>query len=78
VLVNDPELLPAYPEEKLNRSQFAMRYLSLALYEKYKRLTYSKGKPNALLHPRYFNQVKRRLEETGHIRSFEAFLNAFK
>lgn len=30
-----------------------------------------------LLHDRYYERVKKRLEETGHIASFEGFLGAF-
>lgn len=77
VLTKDPELLSGYPEDNLNRSQFAARYLAKLLNEKYKNLTYRKGTPNALLHDQYFNRVKMRLETTGHIASFKDFLAAF-
>lgn len=77
VRVNDPELLPPYPKERLNRSQFAEKYLRLALNEKFKNLTYTKKAPNVLLHPKYFDQVKNRFLETHHIASFETFLTAF-
>ena len=77
VRVNDPELLPPYIKEGLNRSQFAEKYLRLALNDKRKNLTYTKKTPNVLLHPKYFAQVKNRVEETQHIHSFEAFLEAF-
>lgn len=77
VRVSDPELLPPYTKEGVNRSQFAEKYLRLALNDKFKNLTYTKKAPDALLHPKYFAQVKNRVEETQHIRSFEAFLEAF-
>ena len=77
VLDEDPELLPDYPIENLSRSQFAARYLTKALNEKYKSLTYNKGNPKPLLHNTYFKRVKTRLETTGHIASFEDFLAAF-
>ena len=74
---DDPELLPAYPPEELNRAQFAEKYLRRALQDKHRNLTYTKSNPNALLHSKYFQRVQERLEQTGHIRSFEAFLTAF-
>ena len=77
VLNNDPELLPGYPEDNLNRSQFAEHYLRKLLNEKYRNLTYTKRNPNALLDDKYFNRVKMRLKKTGHIASFNDFLAAF-
>lgn len=77
ILNRDPELLPDYPIEDLSRSQFAARYLTKLLNEKYKALTYKKGNPKPLLHDMYFKRVKMRLETTGHIASFEDFLTAF-
>mgnify|MGYP001230945784 CR=1 FL=1 len=77
VLVRDPELLPNYPKESLNRSQFAARYLKKLLNEKHKKLTYSKSNPIALLHDKFYDRVKARLETTGHIHSFDNFLTAF-
>lgn len=77
VLTKDPELLPGYSANNLNRSQFASRYLRSLLNEKYRNLTYTKRNPQALLHNKYFERVKMRLETTGHIASFEDFLAAF-
>jgi soluble cytochrome b562 len=77
VLVSDPELLPNYSNESLNRSQFAARYLKKLLNEKHKKLTYSKSNPIALLHDKFYDRVKTRLKTTGHIRSFDNFLTAF-
>lgn len=77
VLKNDPELLPSYPKEQLNRSQFAGQYLRKLLNEKYRNLTYSKSNPTALLHDKYYLRVRNRLEATGHISSFQHFLSAF-
>ena len=77
VLNNDPELLPDYPENNLNRSQFAEYYLRKLLNEKYRNLTYTKKNPQALLHKKYFLQVKKRCETTSHIKSFNFFLDAF-
>jgi hypothetical protein len=78
VRANDPELLPAHPEKSLNRSQFAFKYLRAALFDRYKNLSYSKGSPEIVGHHKYFEQVRTRLQETQHIRSFETFLSAFQ
>ena len=77
VLKKDPELLPGYPEDNLNRSQFAARYLTKLLNEKYRNLTYHKGNPKPLLNQKYFNRVKMRRSSTDHIESFNDFLAAF-
>jgi hypothetical protein len=72
----DPALLPGY--EDLNRCQFTEKYLRRALNEKFKNWTYSKSNPTALLHHKYFERVKSRLLQTGHIDSFQNFLQAFE
>ena len=77
VITHDPEDLPALPEEALTRSQFAEKYLRLMLNDKNKNLTYSKNNPRVVAHPKYFAQLCRRLNETQHIRSFQAFVDAF-
>ena len=77
VRVYDPELLPEEPNEKLNRAQFAERYLRLALNDTFRNLTYSKGNPQAVIHTKYFDQVRNRLCTMGHIASFSDFLRAF-
>lgn len=77
VLNKDPELLPEYPLEGLNRSQFAARYLRKLLNEKYRNLTYTKSNPGVLLNNKYYERVRSRLENTGHISSFNDFLCAF-
>ncbi|MBF0550851.1 MAG: hypothetical protein HQK60_09980 [Deltaproteobacteria bacterium] len=78
VLTLDPELMPAYPPVAKNRAQFAEKYLRAMLLEKNRNLTYSKNNPEALLPQTYFEEVKNRLVDTGHIHSFSAFLNAFR
>ena len=77
VLGRDPQLLPSYPKENLNRSQFAARYLKKLLNEKHRNITYSKSNPRALLHDKFYYSVKTRFEKTGHIDSFDNFLTAF-
>jgi hypothetical protein len=74
---SDPEGLPPYELEELNRAQFSFQYLRRALNDKYRNLSYSKRNPGALLHNSYFQRVKERLEQTGHIASFQSFLSAF-
>lgn len=78
VSVQDPELLPAKPEEYLNRAQVAQRYLKFVLKERLRTLSYTKEQPpKQLMHPTYFEQVEKRLTDTGHIASFADFLHAF-
>jgi hypothetical protein len=72
----DPELLPAYQPDQ-TRAQFAEIYLKRALNDKFNNLTYNKHNPQVLLHIKYFESVKRRLENTHHINSFSSFLAAF-
>jgi hypothetical protein len=74
---NDPELLPPYPKEGLNRAHFAYKYLIRLLNEKNRNLSYSKNNAKALLHYKYFEQLKIRLDEKKHISSFKTFLEAF-
>jgi hypothetical protein len=78
VRIRDPELLPAYPGEDLNRAQFAAKYLSAVLNDRNDRITYSKHTPRFISHCKYFDQVRLRLRDTGHIASFESFLDAFR
>lgn len=78
VVSNDPELLPPLEEEQLTRAQFSEKYLRRALNDRYRNLTYSKNRPDVLLHPKYFHQVKLRYNKTNHIQSFGKFLDAFK
>lgn len=78
VLSQDPELLPANDVEELNRAQFALKYLCIAIQDKGRHLTYSKRKPDVVLHPKYFSELQSRLDDTGHISSFSSFLAAFE
>jgi hypothetical protein len=78
VRTNDPESLPALQEESLNRCQFAFVYLKRILNDRYPNLTYTKSNPKVVEHPKYFEQIRRRLHETKHIRSFGSFLDAFR
>jgi hypothetical protein len=73
----DPELLPPNQAEGVNRAQFADKFLRLFFNEKFRNLTYSKNEPTPLCHDGYFNQLKKRLNDTGHIPSFTGFLTAF-
>ncbi|HHE65731.1 MAG TPA: hypothetical protein ENL09_06890 [Bacteroidetes bacterium] len=74
---SDPENLPANPMLKLNRAQFAELYLRKLLNEKHRSLTYNKRNPRPLLHVSYFTRLQDRVESTGHISSFNDFLQAF-
>lgn len=74
----DPELLTPKDPESMNRAQTATKYLKLLLNNKNKSLTYNKGNPGALLHMKYFEQIKQRADDTGHIPSFKSFIDAFQ
>ena len=74
---NDPELLLPWSSLELNRAQFAYKYLRAMLSDKYIRLSYKKGKPDVLTNKGYFNQIVSRYNRTGHINSFEVFIQAF-
>lgn len=73
----DPEDLPPLEVEDLNRCQFAFVYLKKMLNDRYPRLTYTKGNPSVIAHEKYFKQIRRRLNETRHIKSFAAFIDTF-
>jgi hypothetical protein len=73
---NDPELLPEYPSENLNRAQFSEKYLRKLLNAK-GHFTYNKGNPKYLKHHVFYEEVKKRYLETKHIKSFKFFLEAF-
>lgn len=77
VLVSDPELLPSLPSDRLNRSQFAAKYLGLLFRDKNKGISYSKSNPTYVAHPTFCEQLQKRLTATGHIGSFRDFLRAF-
>lgn len=77
VKTQDPELLPDYPREFLNRSQYATKYLKVALNDLHPNLSYSKRNPIALTNAKYFEQIKNRYEIVNHINSFSSFLTAF-
>ena len=76
VRVDDPELLPANRREGLNRSQFAEEYLKRALRDRHAG-NYSKSNPKVLMEEIYFERVRQRFDETGHIASFGYFIEAF-
>ena len=77
VLENDPELLPGVQENRLNRSQFAYKYLSCLINAKNPSLSYKKNRPLFILNNKYYNRVKERFDQTEHIASFGDFLMAF-
>ncbi len=74
VVKHDPELLPAYKPEKLNRAQFSVKYLKAIVNERNAKLTYSKNDPKVLLNQKFFKRIRNRFETTGHIASFDSFL----
>jgi hypothetical protein len=77
VRVRDPELLAVPPGEELTRAQFAEKYLRLIANDRGRGLSYSKGKPYLVSQVHFFEQIRGRYHDTGHIDSFSAFLSAF-
>jgi len=73
---NDPELLTSISAKHGNRAQFSERYLRKLLQQKY-RQTYTKRNPAGVTHPSYFTELKKRLQDTGHIDSFNELLATF-
>jgi hypothetical protein len=74
---NDPEKMVSEPGSGLTKSQFALKYLILALREKYDGVAYSKRNPLYLKNSKYFLQLKIRQQSTAHIHSFKAFIDTF-
>jgi len=77
VRTKDSSFLPAFPPENLNRAQFAFSYLKTILSERYKNLIYTKSNPKVIMNEKYFEQIRKRYNDTGHIASFQSFLSAF-
>jgi hypothetical protein len=61
--------------EVLTRSQFAFRYLAECVRNKAG--TYSKRDPSFLANARFLFHLEKRFQETGHIASIRALLEAF-
>jgi hypothetical protein len=77
VLSEDPEGMPGCERLKLNRAQFAEKYLRTMLNDKFRNLTYTKSNREVVEHHNYFSQVISRHQSTGHIDSFSTFIDAF-
>jgi hypothetical protein len=75
VLDLDPEGLT--PIHDLNRAQFAEVYLRRIVNDRNPRLSYSKHNPAVVEDSTYFQELKRRLTDTGHIESFRHLELAF-
>lgn len=76
VFFDDPEEMPEYSEEDLNRSQFAYKYLKKMLNEK--NIRYTKSLPGSdLIGTSYFNEILLRYRATNHIEKFRYFIRAF-
>ena len=77
VEVRDPSEMPSIDPTRYNRAEFSQLYLRLVLNNQHKNLTYSKSNPSAVCHSKFFQQVRARVADTGHIGSFQQFLSAF-
>lgn len=77
VQTSDPALMPSIDPMRYTRSEFSAKYLRLILNNQRKNLTYTKSDPSAVCHEKYFEQVRSRHVDTGHIGSFQQFCAAF-
>jgi hypothetical protein len=75
VLTLDPENLP--PLDDFNRAQLAEVYLRRVINDRNSRLSYSKHNPSIVAEKSYFSELSRRFIDTGHIKSFKHFEQAF-
>ena len=72
----DPARMPSL-KDGFNRAQFSEHYLRLLLNDQHKGLTYTKANPSVVCHEKYFDQVRKRHQDTSHISSFHQFIEAF-
>ncbi|MBU0511592.1 MAG: hypothetical protein KJ638_07810 [Chloroflexi bacterium] len=76
---NDPELLPPHNNNSWNRAQFAYHFFKAGIRDVYSgRQSYTKRNPGFSVGIGFFNQVKSRCVDEGHIKSFDAFMTAFQ
>ena len=68
----DPEEMPLAPNQTGTVAQFHAYYLREMLKEK--NMRYTKANPSAVLTTSYFQEMKNRTVETGHLDSFRQFL----
>jgi hypothetical protein len=73
----DPALMPSIDTSRFTRAEFSQTYLRSLLNNQHKNLTYTKSDPSAVCHPKYFEQVRSRFNDTGHVSSFQQFVAAF-
>lgn len=72
----DPELMTPKPEWEMTKSNFAFKYLTVALRQKNERIIYSKSNPLFVKHHTYLAELIKRLKTTNHISSLDRFLNS--
>lgn len=77
VQVKDPSQMPSIDPVRYNSAEFSEAYLRLLLNNQHRNLSYSKADPSHVCHSKYFDQVRSRLLDTGHVASFQQFLSAF-
>lgn len=65
---NDPEEMGAYDEDRYTKAQFHVRYLKEMLKER--NLKYEKNDTSVVCSQSYLDEIIRRYEETGHLRTF--------
>lgn len=69
---NDPEKMGVPEDKSETTAQYHFHYLCELF--RYKRIRYSKNRPNIVMDKAYFEGMKNRTEATGHIDSFKRFL----
>jgi len=77
VVSEDPERLPDFAQEELNRARFSLKYLKALLRDRAPNLHYSKSDPGIVKDRVFFDALCQRRIASGHIGSFQAFLTAF-
>lgn len=69
---NDPEEMCVPEDKNETTAQYHFHYLCELF--RYRKMRYSKNKPNLVMDKSYFDGMKNRAEKTGHIDSFNRFI----
>lgn len=70
---NDPELMEKIPDFVGSTSIFHSSYLQQLLLER--KIRYSKNNPQGVIEPYFLEELIKRNQKTGHIQSFQNFLD---
>lgn len=72
---NDPEYMGVPEDSDDTIAKYHFHYLHELL--RHKKLRYSKNKPQAVAEENYFKGIVKRIEATGHLKTFDTFYNFF-